>query len=190
MNEELTKVLEGIQDETAKKTISEEIEKYSSIAKDVIEQRDELKKKLKEIDSLKAKEEEERLKSNQEFKTLAEKLKAELEAKESELESLKPFKEKYDLVETERRNELLDKLESADKELAKDFPLDKLKKYVEIHGKENGAVHANRGGGRSKDVTKLTLDDFRAMGDEEKDALKKSHPAIYNGFIRENLGRK
>lgn len=182
--EEYLKTVEAVPEGEREKLISifDENEKLKGIKDDAFKERDDYKKKLKALEDAKAAAEAKAAEEQGEYKKLyeTEKLKAETVSKQ--LETFKPFKEKYDKVETERRTELIDQLDDDElKAHAKKYEkLEDLQEYISLTLKKLGSgkktVDGGRGGKSNFDGV-TSWEELKTQ--KEKDELKKANPALY-----------
>lgn len=125
--------------------LKERILFLESESKKAFEERDKAKRDAAEFERLKTVEsdfkkiKDAELEKNNEFKTLAENAKAELETANKKLAELEPLKnqleEKLTAVETARKTELIEQLDDSYKDFAKDLSIDKLTDFVKLHKK-------------------------------------------------------
>jgi chromosome segregation ATPase len=206
------KSLEGLPEEKKNELISvfDENEKLRNIKNEAFQDRDEVKKKNRElqekldaIEKEKQEAERKRLEEQNEFKTLYEKsesekadlkkINEELNGKLSPLEQqAKEAEEKAAKVEAERRKELLDRLEDEDlKKIAEKIPANEdLRAFVETSlEKLNKRIGAD--GGRTGKFRKETISGkkWKDLTMQEKSDLKKNDPELYNKLYNERNNR-
>lgn len=139
-----------------------------------------LKEKLQAI-------EEEKAKANGEFQKLAELKSTEAEELRKQVESLKVYEERYTAIEKSQREELLSKLDEADREEWKAVSLDVLKAHVKAVEKYKGTPtkhDAGRSNGKALDIQGKTWDDFTTS---ERDELREKYPDVYNKLYNQKF---
>ena len=155
--------------------------------KEVVKQRDEAKRKAREIEELKEKEKLETLQSAGKYEEANKELLRKLAEIEAEKESLLTIKEEHTIFVQEVTQELLNKLPESLRKYAQDFPLAKLREFVaEVGTQQNkvGTADAGRPGKGGIDISKVTFDDFLTMTAEQKETLAQKAPAKYAEFLR------
>jgi len=196
---EYEKSLEGLSEETKVKLLTtfdelnNEVSGLSEIKKSAFKERDDYKKKLKALEDAKAEAETKAQLEQGKFKDLYEKELTEKNNLNKELSEIKPFKEKYEKVETDRRNELLEQLPEGNEELkkiAEKIPsLENLKEFVDVSLKQFGKknVDGGRGGKGRIDVDGRKWNDLSFT---ERSELQKSNPAAYEKLYNERYSNK
>ncbi|RPI19024.1 MAG: hypothetical protein EHM58_03150 [Ignavibacteriae bacterium] len=113
-----------------------------------------------------------------------EKIKTELDDTKQKLIEAETWKKKYEEIENDTRTELLKKLNTSQKEFAKDLPLEKLRSFVKI-AVTGKPVDTDKGG------TPSQKGDNRLSEDEKKEAERMGLPEeIYLIFKKQRQQRK
>jgi DNA repair exonuclease SbcCD ATPase subunit len=151
-------------------------------SKKAFQKRDELKNKLEEIEKKK-------LEETSEYKELYSQTELKLKETEERLKTLAEVEEKFKAVETERRTELIERLQDEDlKEFANSITdLNSLKKYVDlsITKLSKQSVNQSKAGKTVIDSNK-TWDDY---SDNELEDLSKNNPDYYSKLHKQKYRR-
>lgn len=150
---------------------------YELEAKKAFKERDEAKKKLREL-------EEKTLQEQGKYKELYEQTKAEYDKLNEDLSVNLQYREKYTILEKSIRESLIQQLPEAKRKFAERFELDELKEFVsvETQNMKPGTADAARVGRGSVDYSKVTLGE---LTDEQKDHLAKTNPVLYQQKLNE-----
>lgn len=145
--------------------------------KEVIKQRDEAKRKAREL-------EEKTLAEQGKWKELYEQTKAEYDRLNDDLSVNLQYREKYTTLEKSIRESLISQLPEAKRKFAERFELDELKEFVSVETQniKPGTADAARVGKGRADYSKVTLGE---LTDEEKDHLAKTNPVLYQQKLKE-----
>jgi DNA repair exonuclease SbcCD ATPase subunit len=160
-----------------------------SVVKDLIAQRDSLKSyktKVEEYEQMIKEAQDEKLKENEDYKTLLDNKEKDLAELKSALENAKQYETKYTELDSSIRTALLSKLPDEMKEVAMDLTTAKLQKFVELNKAETPAMDNGRAGSSKINLDGKKWDDFSS---EEKELIKKSDLAGYSRMFRERYGR-
>lgn len=182
------------QTETAQQDeVTKRLEYLEKELKDVVKQRDEAKRKARELEEAKEKEKLEALQKGGKFEEANKELLAKLAEIEAEKQALLTIKDEHTIFVQEVVQDLLSKLPESLRKFAQDFPLPKLKEFVAEVGTQNqkvGTADAGRPGKGGIDISKVTYDDFRTMTAEQKETLATKAPAKYQEFIKQFMKNK
>lgn len=188
------KLLEG-KSEDEKKILSslyEESQKNYSLKSEAFRERDDIKRKLSEIEANLQKQAEDSAKEQGKYKELYEQITKQLTEKDEQIKTLMPYKDKYSEVETERKKELIERLpEGKLREAAEKITdISLLREHVEAVLETIGDNKGGSFSGRSGKVKIVT--EGKKWGDFTSDQLqniKKDNPAEYNRIYRDKFGR-
>lgn len=159
-----------------------------SVVKDLIAQRDSLKSyktKVEEYEQMIKEAQDEKLKENEDYKTLLDNKEKDLAELKSALENAKQYETKYTELDSSIRTALLSQLPDEMKEVAMDLTTAKLQKFVELNKAETPAMDNGRAGSSKINLDGKKWDDFSS---EEKEMIKKSDLAGYSRMFRERYG--
>lgn len=187
------KSLEGLSEEKK----SELLKYYDQLSNNdhlstVIKERDDAKKKAKELEDSKAAAEAKALEEQGKYKDLYESTLKQLTEKDEQINTLLPLKDKYSAIETERKKELIDKLpEGKLREAAEKIgDLSLLKEHVEAVletlGDNKGGSFSGRSGKSKLVIEGKKWGDFAT---EELERIKKETPNEYKRMYKEKFGR-
>ena len=146
-------------------------------AKKAFKERDEAKRKAREL-------EEKTLAEQGKWKELYEQTKAEYDKLNDDLSVNLQYREKYTTLEKSIRESLISQLPEAKRKFAERFELDELKEFVSVETQniKPGTADAARVGKGRADYSKVTLGE---LTDEEKDHLAKTNPVLYQQKLKE-----
>lgn len=177
--------LEQLKNEIAK--LKESKEYWESEAKKSFTDRDEAKRKAKELEDAE-------IAKRGEYQKLAEQYKTELETVKKDLSEVSAYKEKYLSVEQERRTELISRLpDGKPKEVAEKITdISLLKDYVDTFIEsipKKAGVDNNKGSYDSKDI-KTAGKKWTDFTLTELSELKKHQPAEYDRLYKEHTQKR
>lgn len=168
--------------------INERISYLESELTKVVNEKTELKQKLKDKENAE-------LTEKEQWKELADKKDVEITELTAKLSELDAIKEERDKIKAEREEEikqqrevLLSQLSDEDKTVAEELSLPKLQAYVAKHGKKNGAdVDNGQGSGES---TKLTDEEKKHAAQLNLDEKSYKEVMANRKVLEENLKNK
>lgn len=148
--------------------------------KEVVQQRQELKKKLAAFETAEQEKARKLLEEKGEYETV-------LKQKDSELESFKSKAEQYEKFVNEIKEDLLSQLSKEHQEIASVLGLEELRKYVKLNAKTPAvSTDVTRAGGNwTVDLNGKTWDDLTR---EELLSLKKSANHKYQALFKAKYG--
>lgn len=164
---------------TTNSNINSRLEYLENELKDVIKQRDELKKRIR-------KQEEDALREQGKYKELAETTGEKLVTVEKERDELLQVKEKYNTLESQIRADLLERLPEAKRKFADGFDIAKLREYTELEGTaaKVGTADAGRTGRGYLDASKVTYSDYLRFTPEQREMFAEQAPEKYKEFVQ------
>jgi DNA repair exonuclease SbcCD ATPase subunit len=159
-----------------------------SVVKDLIAQRDSLKSyktKVEEYEQMIKDAQEDKLKENEDYKTLLDSKEKDLAELKSALENAKQFETKYTELDNSIRTNLLSQLPEEMKEVAEELTTVKLQKFVELHKKETPGMDAGKSGKSKINIEGKKWNDF-----DPKDLaiLKESDYTSYAQLFKARYG--
>lgn len=161
--------------------IQRQLEYFKGEAKKAFQDRDAVKGKLKEYETLEEQRKQKLLEEKGEYETI-------LKQKEDELKKYQVDSEHLKTLVSSLRDELLTELSEEHREIAGSLDLDNLRKYVKLHSKKSVATDTGLPGGANKiDVTGKRWDDFSR---EELNKLKQSNFPAYSALFEKKYGMK
>ena len=150
--------------------------------KEVVQQRQELKKKLAAFETAEQEKARKLLEEKGEYETV-------LKQKDSELESFKSKAEQYEKFVNEIKEDLLSQLSKEHQEIASVLGLEELRKYVKLNAKAAAvSTDVTRAGGNG--ILDLSGKKFDDLSHKEKLDLRRSNPAQYSKLFEEKHGIK
>ena len=174
-------------DETTKR-----LEYLEKEFKEVVKQRDELKKKTREIEEMKEKEKLETLQKAGNIEELNKELLRKLGEIEAERADLLQYKEKFTIFEQQVKQDLLLKLPESKRKFVQGLTIEELKEFVALEEAQTtkvGTADAGRPGKGFTNAGAITVDEFREMTPEQKNALAEKYPKIYGTLILQSRRR-
>ena len=159
--------------------LKEKIEYLEKEQKQLIQQRDEVKQKLRKID------EDEAIKKGEYEKVIAS-ANSELEKLKSEFESAKQYETKFNELDKRIRAEALEKLSDEHKKIAESLPTDLLQDYVKINSKQSAGMDTGTNGRGAVDLSGKKWQDFSSV---ELEDIKKNNESGYMKLYRERFSK-
>lgn len=158
-------------------------------AKKAFQERDEAKRKARELEAKLKEIEEKSLQEQGKYKELYEQKAVEYSKKVEELSSNLQYKEKYIILEKSIRESLIEQIPEDKRKFAEKFDLDELKEFVTVETKSTGgkigtADASYRTGKGRIDYSKAALSE---LTDEQKDDLAKNYPGLFQQKLNEFL---
>lgn len=159
-----------------------------SVVKDLIAQRDSLKSyktKVEEYEQMIKEAQDEKLKENEDYKTLLDNKEKDLAELKSALDNAKQYETKYVELDNSIRSNLLGQLPEELKEVAEELSTVKLQKFVELHKKETPGMDAGKSGKTKINIEGKKWDDFSS---DDLKVLKESDFNSYSQMYKQRYG--
>jgi len=172
--------------------VQKRLEYFERELKEVIKQRDELKRKTKENEDAKEKEKLEALQKAGKYEELNQELlrkQAEMEAERAELLTVR---EKFSIFEQQVKQDLLNKLPEAKRKFVAGFTIEDLKEFVALEEAQNpkvGTADAGRPGKGTIDISKITADSYSGLTPEQREELAQRYPQKYKEIYLQHSKR-
>jgi len=172
--------------------VQKKLEYFERELKEVIKQRDELKRKTKENEDAKEKEKLEALQKAGKYEELNQELlrkQAEMEAERAELLTVR---EKFSIFEQQVKQDLLNKLPEAKRKFVAGFTIEDLKEFVALEEAQNpkvGTADAGRPGKGTIDISKITADSYSGLTPEQREELAQRYPQKYKEIYLQHSKR-
>lgn len=161
-----------------------------AVVKDLIAQRDALKSyktKVEEYEQMIKEAQDEKLKENEDYKTLLDNKEKDLVELKKALENAKQYETKYTDLDKSIRENLLKQLPEELIEIAEDLSTVKLQKYVEIHNAKTPGMESGKVGKQKINIEGKKWDDFNS---KDLEILKESDFSSYSQLYKQRYGRQ
>lgn len=159
-----------------------------SVVKDLIAQRDSLKSykaKVEEYEQMIKEAQDEKLKENEDYKTLLDNKEKDLAELKSALDNAKQYETKYVELDNSIRTNLLGQLPEELKEVAEELSTVKLQKFVELHKKETPGMDAGKSGKTKINIEGKKWNDFNP---KDLEILRESDFTSYAQLYKQRYG--
>lgn len=161
--------------------------------KEVVKQRDDLKKKTREIEETKEKERLEALQKSGNFEQLNQELSKRLTDLEAEKQDLLTKSEKYDILEKQIRNSLLEKIPEAKRKFVERFTIEELREFADLEEQAKPTKVTTGDGGRPgkglPDISGMTVEQFKKLTPEQKNELAEVNPTVFRKLFTQSQKR-